>query len=97
METRQKGKCKLLLRHRVVENKKAERQGIIFGVILFLVALACVVGADYVAPIWAEMMLLVSGVCMGAVAMLIVILASAVKPRKKKDAKNQHNQVSDPA
>jgi DNA-binding IclR family transcriptional regulator len=36
-------------------------------------------------------------ICMGAVAMLIVILASAVKPRKKKDAKNQHNQVSDPA
>ena len=79
------------------ENKKARRSGMILGCILFFVSVACIVGADYVANIWAEMMLLVGGVCLGGVAALIVVIAGAVTPRKgqnatpKTDDKDQHD------
>ena len=67
------------------DNRKARRSGMILGTSLFLVAVACVVGADYVADIWAEMMLLIGGVCLGGVAALIVVIASAIPPRKGND------------
>lgn len=53
------------------------------AVIYFALALGCIIGADYVAnPIWHDALLVIGGVCLGGIAVMVVLIDMRSKTEK---------------